>query len=72
MKTITNLFRQHDDLNKTFLAKQTQLEALKSDPVNNLTVSEEELWRHTTLQAYDIIQLEMRDVKEKIKTLQTQ
>lgn len=55
IKTLTNLSRQNDDLTKTFLAKQAKLEALKSDPMNNLTIREEELWRHTTFQAYKAI-----------------
>lgn len=55
MMTLTDLSRQHDDLNKTFLAKQVELEALKSNLMNNLTVSEEELRRQATVQTYEAI-----------------
>lgn len=39
LKTLTDLSRQRNDLNKTFLPKQVELEVLKSDSMNNLTVS---------------------------------
>lgn len=58
MKTITDLSRQCDDLNETFMAKQVVLEGLKSNPSNNLIVSEEDLRRQATAEVYEAIQLE--------------
>lgn len=37
MKTITELSRQRDDRNKALLANQAELEALESDPSNNVS-----------------------------------
>lgn len=45
VKTISEFSRMRDDLNKGFLAKQVELEALESDPPSNIIVSEEELQR---------------------------
>lgn len=69
IKTIAELSRQQDDLNKTLLAKQEKLEALEYDPPNDVVISEEELCRQAIVQAYKVIRLEIRNIKEKIISL---
>lgn len=65
METLTDLSRQRDNLCRTLLTEQAKLEALKYDPMINVTVSEEELRSQTTVQAYENIQFEISNVEEK-------
>lgn len=66
MKTITEQSTWQDVLNMTFLAMQVELEALEFDPSNDAIVSKEELRKQAIVQAYEAIQLEIRDVKAQV------
>lgn len=49
LKTITELSRWREELNKTFMAKQTELEALESNRSIDVVASEEGLCSQVTI-----------------------
>lgn len=66
IKTIAELSRQEDDLNKTLLSKQAKLEALEYDPPNDVIISKEELCRQAIVQAYKVIQLDIEISRKRL------
>lgn len=48
------------------------MKALESDPSKYVINKKEELHKQATIQAYEVNQMEIKDIKEKIKSLLTQ